>query len=195
MHRPRRRPDAASPAARSADADLGETTSTNGGGLGDSDDILALTVRSEASRSSPTCTAPTASSRNLTEAICTRRHRRADESNLAEVIWYAANLQPDDPSTPRTTNPSGGEPGMRTLYRRVLLIAPWLPRSCRSPRRSSRYDGNVSVHRELLDPTIRSRATWVPNTLADLTRREYRFAHEYDRRPDTTSTFRTSLSA
>ena len=82
---------------------------------------------------------------------------------------------------PYDPNSANGEPGMRVIYRRVLLIAPWLPPGFRR----FNYDGKISVHnalREFPDPDASHRfiRVWVPNTLADCTRREYRFAHEYD---------------
>jgi type II secretory pathway pseudopilin PulG len=135
---------------------------TDASGLGDHDDILALTVRS------------------LEEpfvAIVGGNNRV--ESNLAEVIWYAREIQPvDDPATmnfdetrlnPYDPNSTVGEPGMRTIYRRVLIIAPWL-----GDVGNERPD-HISAH---LDPSNSGR--WIANTLADVTRREYRFAHEYD---------------
>ena len=50
-------------------------------------------------------------------------------SPLAEVVWFAIE-NPGYTEDPPTTDPSAnhffGEPGMRTIYRRTLLIAPWL---------------------------------------------------------------------
>jgi hypothetical protein len=122
---------------------------TDRSGLGDYDDILTLTVRNEN----------------------TPFKGRADgttiESNLAEVIWYAVE-NPEDGSL--------GEPGMRTVYRRVLLIAPWYEIPPTAPTVpmdffhaydiSARYDAAL--------------ARWVPNTLGDLTKRENRYAHFFD---------------
>jgi hypothetical protein len=109
---------------------------TNGGALGDWDDILALTVRSD-------------------EPFTAEVNNQIVESHLAEVIWYAIEHE------------NGPEPGMRSIYRRVLLIAPWL-------NIGENDRDEISAH---FDPQSRR---WVPNTLADLTRREYRFQHEFD---------------
>jgi prepilin-type N-terminal cleavage/methylation domain-containing protein len=106
-------------------------------GLGDWDDILALTVQSEK--------APFTAQ---VDGVMV-------ESSLAEVVWFATENQPGDP----------GETGMRKVYRRALLIAPWL-----GPWNSK--PNNVSVH---WDPSIGTGGQWVANTLGDLTKRENRF--------------------
>jgi hypothetical protein len=124
-----------------------ESDITNGGGLGDADDVLALTVRT------------------LDEPFVAQLGGGGQvESNLAEVFWYSRETQFDDPATTSEDESGGKEPGMRTVYRRVLLIAPWLDPSV------DRYD-NISMHQDL------QTGKWVPNTLADLTRREFRTAH------------------
>ena len=75
--------------------------------LGDWDDVLALTVRSSG------------------EPFRGRGPGgQIVESQLAEVVWFpagAANSRNDrqPPGPP-------GEPGMRRIYRRTLLIAPWV---------------------------------------------------------------------
>lgn len=123
---------------------------TDARALGDADDVLALTVRS------------------LDDPFVANVDGFGRvESNLAEVIWYAAETPPDDATTP-DVDESGGKAGMRTIYRRVMIIAPWL-----QPLTGDAA-GVVSSHR---DPVSGNR---VANTLADLTRREYRFAHEFD---------------
>ncbi len=137
---------------------------TDGGGLGDYDDILALTVRSE---SEPFVGRYNNISTNTIETI---------ESDLAEIIWYAVENPADG---------SLGEPGMRTVYRRVLLIAPWVQENLQVANGSALpadllnfYRNNdISVHRE---PTGSGGFLWVPNTLSDLTKRENRFAHFLD---------------
>lgn len=113
-----------------------ENWATDGGGLGDYDDILMLTVRNEhhpfvgrmplASSSDPTiasrCVRPNGGTANTfdkwveTESI---------ESPLAEVVWFAIENPEPEPST-LTPHRYFGEPGMRTVYRRTLLIAPWV---------------------------------------------------------------------
>ena len=70
-------------------------------------------------------------------------------------------------------NPSYlGEPGMRTLYRRVLLVAPWLNlQGVQNPQDSLQYYRNYDVSARL-EPSGR-----VANSLSDLTKRENRFGH------------------
>jgi hypothetical protein len=120
------------PSSQVLDPDGPEVTDASG--LGDFDDVLAMTVRS------------------LDEPFVAEIDNVGRvESNLAEVLWYAFENPADG---------SQGEPGMRKIYRRVYLIAPWLPPG-------PNYDGKVSMH-------VEPGAGRVPNTLADLTRREYR---------------------
>ncbi len=148
---------------------------TNGGGLGDYDDILALTVRSDSEpfvgrrlvlRQGGVSTNP---NDWIYEAI---------ESNLAEVIWYAVENPADG---------SIGEPGMRTVYRRVLLIAPWLSpidlAAIPTTGGGAINPGNANRFYQRFDISARydiTTAKWVPNTLSDLTKRENRFAHFFD---------------
>lgn len=64
----------------------------------------------------------------------------------------------------------------RTLYRRVLLICPQATLSSTSP--AGFYESNdISVHLDATGNTL------VPNSLGDLARREYRFAHPIDKFP------------
>lgn len=124
---------------------------TNGRALGDWDDILALTVRSES------------------EPFTAQVDGATVASPLAEVIWYAGENDQDDPTTPQDETLVGGsrtEPGMRRVYRRVYLIAPWL-----GPWTGNRPP-NVSVR---FEP---GNNRWVANTLADLSKREYRSGRE-----------------
>ena len=81
---------------------------TDGMGLGDYDDILALTVRSESEPFLGRALVwdPTAKS-GAGDWV-----ERTIESNLAEVIWYAVENPADG---------SLGEPGMRTVYRLSLI--------------------------------------------------------------------------
>jgi prepilin-type N-terminal cleavage/methylation domain-containing protein len=102
------------------------------------------------------------------------------ESNEAEIVWYAI----EHPVANQGDINFIGEPGFRTIYRRALLIAPSMP----IPTEAT-FNGvtiqphnlnlrefyqlfDVSVHR---DPTD---SFWVPNSLADLTWRQNRFAHD-----------------
>ncbi len=154
---------------------LTEGDVTDGFGLGDYDDILALTVRSESE--------PFTGRRKVlrTGGIATDPSDWIDEtiqSNLAEVIWYSVENPADG---------SLGEPGMRTVYRRVLLIAPWVGPIDLAAIPTSGGPAIVSgnAHRFFqrfdisarFDPTLNQ---WVPNTLNDLTKRENRFAHFFD---------------
>jgi hypothetical protein len=128
------------------------TDVTNGRGLGDFDDILALTVRSE---SEPFVAQIPNPINGNTETV---------ESQLAEVLWFAGENPQDNPDTPDENEAVDGagnriEPGMRRIYRRVLIIAPHLGPWANHP-------GNVSCH---WDGT-----RWVANTLGDLTKRENR---------------------
>ena len=103
------------------------TWATDGAGLGDYDDVLMLTVRNEhkpfVGRGPSIPTDKTKDNSYLNWSY------ESVESPLAEVVWFAienpgyttASLT-DDP----TANHFFGEPGMRTVYRRTLLIAPWL---------------------------------------------------------------------
>jgi hypothetical protein len=95
------------------------------GALGDFDDILMLTVRNE--REPFVGRMPTNVDDIESEAVdgdpkgFAGWNYESIESPLAEVIWFAIENPKDD-------NNQGffGEPGMRTIYRRALLIAPWL---------------------------------------------------------------------
>lgn len=117
---------------------------TDGRALGDHDDILALTVRSDGE---PFVGRDPAN--NLVE------------SDFAEVIWYSVENPADGEL---------GEPGMRTVYRRVLLIAPWvsLPGGMDPDPTMYFQESDISAR---WDPQVND---WVANTLADLTKRENR---------------------
>jgi hypothetical protein len=137
------------------------------------------------------------------------------ESPLAEVIWYAI----ENPQQDERANGFFGEPGMRTIYRRALLIAPWLtPANPGSPATVSpgvvrlldpaeyerdevdealaaliafqdQYDLSVRLEWDAL--ALNGSGQWkiVANTLADLTKRENRFGH-YQYHPDPTMSSR-----
>jgi len=158
------------------------------GGLGDFDDILAFTVRSQGE---PYVAQMLSVYDGTTVTI---------KSQEAEVIWYAVE-QPD---------------GTRNIYRRLLLIAPWThtpqeavnnsnppmlgyfnPQAPNSDApdpvaaffRSFNISARLERHPTSPNP---NRMRWVPNTLADLTKRENRFAHSTDRllhNPDPLSIF------
>ena len=106
------------------------------GGLGDFDDILMLTVRNE---HEPFVGRVPKSGRLADESprsiqIATLARRFADwesatiESPLAEVVWYAVENPAEDANDDGVNDTDNffGEPGMRTIYRRTLLIAPWI---------------------------------------------------------------------
>lgn len=104
------------------------TWATDGGGLGDYDDILMLTVRNEHQpfvgrmptgvRLNKTRDAEKFDVDDSTDAWGSA----SVESPLAEVVWFAV----ENPESDSDANRFFGEPGMRTIYRRTLLIAPWV---------------------------------------------------------------------
>jgi hypothetical protein len=99
---------------------------TDGGGLGDYDDIFMLTVRNErepfVGKSPVDADDDENSSSDGDPAGYEGWNAEAIESPLAEVIWYAI----ENPAAADNANNFFGEPGMRTIYRRALLIAPWV---------------------------------------------------------------------
>lgn len=98
---------------------------TDGSGLGDADDILMLTVRNE--HEPFVGRMPEIS--NGTVANFAGWQSKTVESPLAEVVWFAIE-NPGYTDATLTSDPTAdrffGEPGMRTIYRRTLLIAPWV---------------------------------------------------------------------
>ena len=101
-----------------------EAVKTDGRGLGDADDILMLTVRSEREPfvgRIPKRVATGLDDRTPSNSGFDEWHAQAEEveSPLAEVAWFAVE-NPVDPG--RTF--AFGEPGYRTIYRRALLILP-----------------------------------------------------------------------
>lgn len=166
---------------------------TNGGGLGDYDDILAMTVENEADkfRGKGRGLRPGGNPANIgTPPDYTNGDwvDMAISSPVAEVVWFAIE---------NPTDRSQGEPGMRKIYRRTVLVAPWYGTETKT------INGNpVTGTDPLLDLTTRNILTHqaqlnelrrvqeeydislrlengrlVPNSLADLARRENRFAH------------------
>jgi prepilin-type N-terminal cleavage/methylation domain-containing protein len=144
----------------------GTAALTDGSGLGDYDDILALTVRSE--------NAPFKGRLPIWNNIAGQWTETTIESKLAEVIWYAVENPADG---------SLGEPGMRTVYRRVLLVAPWvseLPPAAGGVPAGKNILEDIDCYR-LCDVSFRREGNLrIPNTLGDLTKRENRFAHRLD---------------
>ncbi|MCA9239909.1 MAG: hypothetical protein KDA37_06910 [Planctomycetales bacterium] len=177
---------------------------TDGGALGDWDDVLMLTVRNDnkpfvgrVPEGWP------ADSSNFAAWGATEV-----ESPLAEVIWFAVE-------NPVEENKSFyfGEPGFRTVYRRTMLILPGLqpgfningvitgPGVLRvlgdsvdqseadqaaAALISFQEEYDISVRLEW-DPLLGNDGRWVvkANTLGDLTKRESRFEHT---RPEPTTT-------
>lgn len=154
---------------------------TDGGGLGDYDDILAMTVKSQTERfrGRGRGLRPGGNPTNPNDWI-----DMAISSPVAEIVWFA------------TQNPldrSEGEPGMRKVYRRVVLITPWYGTETRNgvtgsdPLLDLVTLGNTTHELQLLalrnfqehyDISVRlENGRLIPNTLADLARREHRFAH------------------
>ncbi|MCI0492616.1 MAG: type II secretion system GspH family protein [Planctomycetes bacterium] len=112
---------------------------TDGGGLGDYDDILMLTIRNEhepfVGRMPSGCRPDDTNAYGFD-----RWNFQTIESPLAEVVWFAVeNPGFTDNSYTDSTNGFFGEPGMRTIYRRTLLIAPWV-----NPYRHVANDGTIT---------------------------------------------------
>jgi type II secretory pathway pseudopilin PulG len=110
------------------------TWATDAAGLGDADDVVMLTSRNE--REPFVGRAPTGVRLNATDAEQFDVNESSQAwgyesitSPLAEVVWFAIEnpgYTEDPPVNDPTANRFFGEPGMRTIYRRTLLIAPWL---------------------------------------------------------------------
>jgi len=157
------------------------------GGLGDADDILMLTVRNEQEPFVGRVPDPANPQASLTI-----------ESPLAEVVWFAV----ENPPNAGAASGFFGEPGLRTIYRRALLIAPWAPPyqdgSAIRPQPGVMWVLPGGVNRNQVPTALAAliafqeeydlsvRLQWDPllgrwkivaNTLADLTRRENRYEH------------------
>ena len=116
----------------------GSQYNTPGTALGDWDDVLMFTARSEG--------AP----------FQGRLGNTIIESPVAEIVYFTFQ----DPTT-----------RMRTLYRRVLLVAPWVTITGTANDRAFYADNDVSSRL--------SGGRRIANTLGDLTKRENRFAHNH----------------
>ncbi len=93
-------------------------------GLGDYDDILMLTVRNEHEPfvgRTPTDLDDDDSGDGDPAGFGGWEYETI-ESPLAEVVWFAI----ENPEAAANTDNFFGEPAMRTIYRRTLLIAPWV---------------------------------------------------------------------
>ncbi|WP_442485224.1 PulJ/GspJ family protein [Aeoliella sp. SH292] len=172
---------------------------TNAGGLGDHDDVLAFTSRNEKepfTGPAPLGNVGASGGQNPFVAWASQ----SISSPVAEVVWFCMENPPEE----YDALSSFGEAGFRTIYRRTLLVAPWLdyrydvgggPKSRPGVLRildranvteaqalaaliafQERYDISARIN---FDPTIRNDGRWtiVANTLADLTDRKNRFEH------------------
>lgn len=177
---------------------------TDGGGLGDYDDILAFTSRNEKEPFTGPAPQNNVNPTNNNQLPFGEWGSRTISSPVAEVVWYCVE------NPPAAADPLGlfGEAGFRTVYRRTLLVAPWLNYNYGGKRRTGvlrimtglndpdddqdealaaliafqeRYDISARIQ---FDPTIGNNGgawTIVANSLADLTKRENRYEHHgYD---------------
>lgn len=144
--------------------------------MGDVDDIVAMTVRSR--------------SRPFRGRWFDGTNTVIIESNVAEVIWWTTFEDRPDPVTGIPNGwPDYDEPV--TLHRRVLLIRPDLIATLAStPDALSMTPGNgFEVQKFFLQNDVSARPadldgdgtleTMIPNSLADLSKRENRFAHAW----------------
>ena len=165
-----------------------QVTFTDGGGRGDYDDILAMTVESPTDRFRGRGRGLRPGGNPTTDADWVDM---AISSPVAEVVWFATQNRNLILIVPN------GEPGMRKIYRRVVLIAPWYgtetkdfgagPVTDSDPlldlvtRSITTRDAQLQALRdfqETYDISVRlENGRLVPNSLADLARREHRFAH------------------
>jgi prepilin-type N-terminal cleavage/methylation domain-containing protein len=123
---------------------IGPGAVTDGRGLGDWDDVLALTVRSES------------------DPFVARDGANLIESSLAEVMWFAIERGPSNPADPNN--------GFRSVHRKVLLIAPWLgPWGSQPPNISAHLDQSTGrwVANTLSDLTKRENRSYHDNVPAN----------------------------
>jgi hypothetical protein len=121
------------------------TWATDASGLGDADDVLMLTVRNEHEpfngRAPTNVRLDAKEAQSFSVSNPNTWGYESIESPLAEVVWFAVEnpgYTDDPPTTDPTANHFFGEPGFRTIYRRTLLIAPWL-----NPYRYVRNTGEI----------------------------------------------------
>ena len=177
---------------------------TDGGARGDFDDIIAMTVEHPTGRFRGRGRGLRPGGNPLDFGTAENNYTDGDwvdmaiTSPIAEVVWFAVETPPRDDPRYRLEM---GEPGMRRIYRRVLLVAPWYGTETRNiagetiTRTDPLLDLSLITN---LNPDIQrqqrlERLRWfqetydisvrlendrlVPNSLADLARREHRFAH------------------
>jgi prepilin-type N-terminal cleavage/methylation domain-containing protein len=146
--------------------------------LGDFDDILMFTSNDPATpflgrgfRYIQPAVSPAPSDPNLTMEFA------VIESNDAEIVWYAI----EHPIANQGDTNFIGEPGFRTIYRRALLVAPGMPIPTSTTINGTTFnphDLNLREFYQYFDVSVRRVGNfWVPNSLADLTWRQNRFAH------------------
>jgi len=128
--------------------------------MGDADDVLMLTVRSQGE-----------------PFVGWAAGGVLTESGTAEVIWYAV---PNGRSLPgdNTGALNGAPVQLYTLYRRVLLVAPLFVPS--GTAFTANTPSSISQFYNQFDLSVRSDSTTgnaVGNSLTDLTARENRFLH------------------
>ncbi len=141
---------------------LSEDFKTDGRGLGDADDTLMLTVRNETDQFVGRIPI-----RVGNESPNFQRFPQwgieTIESPLAEVVWFAVENPPE-----RNTTFAFGEPGFRTIYRRALLIAPWLEYRIRVSAGGNTVVTEAGVVRVLIDRIGRDGPNDVAEALASL---------------------------
>ena len=97
------------------------------------------------------------------------------ESNDAEIIWFAI----EHPVANSGDVDYIGEAGFRTIYRRALLVAPGMPIPNTAPGGINPHNLTIREWYERYDISVRRVGNmWVANSLADLTWRQNRFAHQ-----------------
>ncbi|MEN1681790.1 MAG: prepilin-type N-terminal cleavage/methylation domain-containing protein [Planctomycetota bacterium] len=184
---------------------------TDGGALGDADDTLMLTVRNDQSPYRGRIPANVVENPPQAPTFLPSPPRAFSEwesveysSSIAEIAWFAFE---NPVESPEFATGEFGEPGMRSIHRRVLLVAPSLDYSFAIPNVNGGTDAsgpgvvrvlrnNVEVtevdealaaliaFQELYDLSVHLewRPEWerwaiVANSLRDLTKRENRFEH------------------
>lgn len=141
--------------SRSSDRDglaNSKNNSTSQSVFGDVDDVLAMTVRSDGEPF--VGRAPDATGNEISV-----------ESNVAEVIWWIALYDTNGNNVPDLSDSP-------ILLRRQLLVRPDLDLGTAPDHRRFFFDFDISAHFDGMQMQ--------PNSLADLTERSKRFAHQYD---------------
>ena len=138
-------------------ADVNGDGQPDGAMLGDCDDILVMTIRSQGEPFvGRRCTGVDANNIPQYTVIT---------SNLAEVIWFTTFKDMNGDNAWQMSEP-------RYLVRRQLLIMPTLGLILPPGQSNSFQHNDISAHWNTTS------GTWVPNTLADLSQRENRCVHQ-----------------